>query len=184
VISNLRYGRAAVLEMDAGAWTIQPRVAKQGSCRGARLASRQILLEPDANDTLVVWRPKSTVSIEVFENDLSLPEAGAVTLVMRHMARAGAMDVWVWEHVKPAAEDYFVPTFADLAKGGSSSRLVLDEGQVLTEAFPSAKSAPWDYEFLWQYVFANGAYQAYFIGTERSNYQIVLLGQLGTAPGP
>jgi hypothetical protein len=185
VVSGLRFGRASdPQDAGPGNWTVQARVATKGTCKGAKLATRQVVIEPDANYSVVVWRPKDAVAIKVFKNDVALPEAGAVTLVMRHMARAGTIDAWVWKHVRPAADDYFVPTFDDLAKARSSSKVVLSEGQVLIEAFPSAKSAPWDYEFLWQYIFAGGAYEAYLIGTGRSNYQVVLLGQVGTPPGP
>jgi hypothetical protein len=186
VVSGLLYGKASArLDLDAGTWTVQARVASKGTCKGARLASRSgVVVDADSNLTFVLWKPKDKAALKVFENDVAVPDATAVTLVMRHAAKAGAFDAWVWQHVKPAADDYFVPTFDDLAKGASSTPLVLDERQVLIEAFPSVKSAPWDYEYLWQYLFTKGAYQVYFIGTERSNYQIVLLGEEGVPPPP
>ena len=52
----------------------------------------------------------------------------------------------------------------------------------MLEAFPATKTTAWGYEYFWTYFYAGGAYQAYFIGNARANYQIVMIGQPGVLP--
>jgi hypothetical protein len=180
IISNLPYGRATdPTVVPAGTWRIQVRVAAAGSCKGTKLLTKDVVYEAGKDLTFVYWRPNQAVAVKVFENDLALPTEDAVTLVMRHAAKAGPIDVWLWQHVKPAVGE-FDPTFDDLAKGQQAPRLTLDERQTMLEAFPAGENAGWGYEYYWTYLYAGGAYEAYFLGNARGNYRLVVVGQAGT----
>lgn len=182
-VSNLRYGRVAYANgVPAGTHRMQVRVAATGKCTGRLLFAGDVTLEADKNYTLVYWRPARTVKIRQFENDVSLPSADVGSLTLRHTAKAGPIDAWVWQQVKAAAED--APTFDDLGKGAGRAPVTLVERQALVEVFPASTTKAWSYEYVYWYAEASRTYQAYLIGTERKNYRLALLVQPGVAPLP
>ena len=178
-VSGLRYGRFATRpDVPAATYKVQARIAATGVCTGRRLLVRDVVLEAGKDYTLVYWKPSRAVGLSVFENDLSLLEADAAILTMRHTASAGRADIWVWKHARAAG--LFDPTFDDLGKGGESPRLALDAGQVLIDAFPATERSSWTYRYFWTHFDAAMVYEAYLIGTEKKNHRIAVLGQAGT----
>lgn len=182
-VSNLPYGRVAYAnDVPPGTYRMKVRVAAQGTCKGRLLYAGDVTLEADKNYTLVYWKPARTVKIRQFENDVSLPAADAASVTLRHTAKAGTIDAWVWQQVKAATEDG--PTFDDLRKGGGRAPVILVERQTMIEVFPARKTKAWGYEYVYWYAEAGNAYQAYLIGTERRNYRVALLVQPGVPPVP
>lgn len=184
VVSGLRYGRASQPGIvPAGTWTVQVRAAATGTCRGTKLLSRQVTLESGKDYTFVYWKPSRSVALKVFENDLALPGPDAVALRMRHMARTGPIDTWVWQKVLSPADEY-APTFDDLSKGMQTGLLSLDSRLTLIEAFPARSEAGWSYEYAYLALTTGSTYEAYFIGDAKANFMIILLGKAGVYAAP
>lgn len=184
VVSGLRYGRASEPgAVPAGTWTVQVRAAATGTCKGPRLLSKQVTLEGGRDYTFVYWKPALSAALKVFENDLTLPTPEAVKLTMRHMAKAGPIDVWLWHHVGAQPTGYFDPTFDNIPRAQQAPTLLLEERQTMMEAFPAKETGLWSYEYYWTYFFAGGAYEAYFIGNARANFMIALLPKAGIYAG-
>jgi hypothetical protein len=179
--SGLRYGRFSQVDpLPPGTWTIQGRVASTGTCRGRILASASAEYEAASHYTTVVWKPRRAIRVRRFENDPQIPAGADASLAVRHVARVGDVNVWLWQQVRIATE-HDTPTF-ELARGASSPVVGLREGQFLIEAFFMSAGRPRQEE-LWRYADVGYAQQAYLIGTEPANFRLVLARQL-VAPVP
>jgi hypothetical protein len=186
VVSGLRYGRASEPGVvPAGTWTVQVRAAATGTCKGPKLLSKQVTLVGGTDYTFVYWKPTRSVALKVFENDLALPALTAVKLTMRHTAKAGPIDVWVWQKVVISPADEYDPTFDDLSKGTQAELPSLDARLTLIEAFPASPEAAWSYEYAYLALATDSIYEAYFIGDAKATFRIVLLGKAAVyAPAP
>ena len=179
-ISWLKYGRVAKLNaVPAGTHTIKIKKAASGKCKGRKLAKAQITFEAGKNYTLVFWKPFKKVLIRVFENDLTLPSADAATRSVRHTAsKPTKINVWLWVHVKPAA-DAFPPTIRNLRRGKSSAPIVHRAGQVLVDVFPAVRTKKFIWEGYWANAPAGTASQLYLIGNATKNFDLVGIRQAG-----
>ena len=173
VISNFRYGQAVFfsgLTPRIYGWSI--RLAKTGKCTGAKLATIATTYAADTDYTSVIWKPFSQVNIKTFSNDTSVP-ADKATLVFRHTAKAPALaDVWVWENVQLAADDW-APTFNDVRKGASSAPVEIRPGQYSIDVWASKRTKSFSWEGYWSRTDAGQVYEAYLIGTTKKNFKIV-----------
>ena len=119
VIPRLKYGRAKFYLFRADTFRFVIRKAAPGKCDGKKLGAVTRTVTADANQTFVIWKPGRKVKIAKYINDLTVPE-GQAKITLRHTARApAAINVWVWEHVQPAVDEY-PPTIGGLKKGASS----------------------------------------------------------------
>jgi hypothetical protein len=184
VASGLAYGRSLrhSLPLDA---SVIVRTAGSGTCKGTRLADPiHVTLAAGKEQSVVYWKPRRALRLTVFEDVMDVPGAGEATLVLRHVAKTPAIDGWLWQQVVMPTADGFAPTFDDLAKGQQSATVTLAARQMLIEAFPAGSKAGWSYEYLQAAASGDFAYQAYFMGNDRSNYRLVLVGRPGIIPPP
>lgn len=180
ILSRVRYGRSKVdMTVAPGDYRLKMREAASGTCDGRLLKAVDITFEADTSYTVATWKPKRKVAVKRFVNDVSLPAADAVTLTLRHLAKSGTIDGWVWQVIRPASGHFFDPTFDDVAKGRGQGPVSMVEEQTLIEVYPTKRTHRLRFEFLWTYLFAGGAYQAYVVGTKERNFRVVLVGAAG-----
>ena len=184
IISNLRYGRAKFYLWEPGTFRFVIRKAAAGKCNGRKLGVVRTTIGASGDQTAVIWKPFRKLKIKVFDNDTTV-EAGASSLVYRHMAKyPAAVDVWLWEHVLRVSDE-FPPTFDDVRRGTSSPKVDLRPGQFYIDTYASRRTRFFGWEGFWGRTDPERYLEVYLVGTTKKNFKLVTISQAGdVAPAP
>ena len=184
VVSRLKYGQAKFHSgVTPGAYAFKVRQAAPGECTGKKLGASVQTFVGDADHTVVIWKPFKRLKMKNFTNDLSVL-ADQTSILARHMARQpAAVDVWLWEHVAIAADDY-PPTFNALKRGQSSPSVAIQPGQFYMDWYPTTRTTRFSWEGYWGRTDAGYVSEAYLIGTTKKNFKVVRLFKPGVVAVP
>jgi hypothetical protein len=179
IISKLKYGALVSWPgLDAGSYEFTIRKAALGKCKGKKLATFNKTFVGGEDYTLVAWKPFARTKLRKYVNDIGVP-ADKATMTFRHAARnPAAADVWLWEHVLPAVDEW-PPTIKALKRGGASPYVAVRPGQFTIDVFATKRTKLFTYEGYWGKTQAATVSETYLLGTNKKNSKIVRVWQDG-----